>query len=94
MSIKVTRTALGTAVTRAGRQPPAMLPDEYAGRLWLLLNGSDPGGVPALTAGQLDALALEKAREIILRRYAGQELGSADAIARQLSRWRDGLTGE
>lgn len=92
MSIKTTRTGLEQAIVAEGRQLPAMLPGEYAGRLWLRLSGIDPGGAPEPTAEEIDARALESARKVIARRFAGQELGSADLIAEQLGRWRDDLS--
>jgi hypothetical protein len=89
----IDRSDLERAVVAAGRQTPAMLPGEHAGRIWLSLAGIDPGGVPASTSEQDDAAALEKAREVLERRQLGDP-GVSSGVEAQLVAYRDALNGQ
>lgn len=89
MYMYINRTDLERAVVAEGRQLPAMLPGEYAGRIWLRLADIDPGGALAPADDESDAIALEKAREVVERRYP-----HALRFTAQLGYWRDKLNGQ
>jgi hypothetical protein len=85
----IDRSDLERAVVAAGRQTPAMLPGEHAGRIWLSLAGIDPGGVPASTSEQDDAAALARADEVLdSLTDQGVALVRADLLPRVLKPYR------
>jgi hypothetical protein len=63
--MSISRTDLERAIVAEGRQLPAMLPGEYAGRIWLRLADIDPGGAPAPTDEQTGAVALARADSVL-----------------------------
>jgi hypothetical protein len=85
MHIYLNRTELERAVVLAGRQLPAMLPGEYAGRVWLALVGVDPATAQdVLLSGEAAAAVPATAAEALLDGLA--ELGVALVQEKQLPR--------
>lgn len=85
----ITRSDLERAVVAEEPRPPAMLPGEYAGRIWLRLAGIDPDAAHRSSGDETDARALESAREVIERRYP-----RSARFADQLGYWRDKIIGQ
>jgi hypothetical protein len=94
MARKITLTDLQRVVTAEGTTAPGQYSEqEYAGRLWLRLGGIDPDAVPVPPEDAIDARALEKAREVVARRYAASSPQAAEIVTGQLEVWRDQLNG-
>jgi hypothetical protein len=89
----INRSDLERAVVAEEPRPPAMLPGEYAGRLWLRLNGIDPDTAHQPSASETDVRALERAREVLERRQLGDPVLAAHVIG-QLTAYRDALNGQ
>jgi hypothetical protein len=83
-------TALDRAVTAERERHDDL--DEHARRLWLRLAGVGPDTVTGVPPEDvIDAIALEKAREVIARRYIDPYVADADVVVAFLSGQRDTL---
>jgi predicted house-cleaning NTP pyrophosphatase (Maf/HAM1 superfamily) len=90
MSRRITRAELERAVTAERERHDDL--DEYSRRLWLRLAGVDPDTVTGVPPEDvIDAIALEKAREVIERRYIDPYVADADVVVAFLSEQRDTL---
>lgn len=89
LEVSVTRTGLERVIVAEGPQRAGMLPGEYAGRIWLRLNGIDPDTVHQSSGDETDARALESAREVIERRFP-----RSPRFADQLGYWRDKIISQ
>ena len=90
MSRRITKAELERAVTAERERHDDL--DEYSRRLWLRISGVDPDTVTGVPPEDvIDAIALEKAREVIARRYIDPYVADADVVVAFLSGQRDTL---